>query len=246
MDSGYYFYPHVTHGLRSSGHGKVQDSSVPNFRIASSCRQGNAEQGNSFLALLSAPPSLLQCDFKEHSNLKSFTASSSSKLPFDGGAVISTSVGSVVPPIANGLPSEFQTNQNVQNGASPIFSSRGVANSNCSTKYGLHDGLETVNLSLQSSDLAKAVIHQLVSSNERAKDFSSIKGKWHNTSLGHAAKIPSSCIPISHKEPLQSNSSLPCQPSICTSECPRVNCLGASKCFSSSHQKSDTVVDDMY
>lgn len=230
MGSGHCFYPSVAPDLRSTMNGRVQDSMYPNIRNISSRRLGNAELGNSFLALLSGPPSLLQCDPQELPNLNAFS-SSSSKLPIDRGGVPNSAIGTGVPPTTTGLLSEHQINRNMQNGANFCSSSRAVVNSIYSSKSVLHDGLQNANLGLQGSDLANAVIHQLVPSNEKAKDFSSVKGKWKSASSVNVGKLCSSNIPISQKGPLEALSSVSSQSSVCTSGCPRVICLGASECF---------------
>ncbi|KAL5853168.1 hypothetical protein ACOSQ3_008286 [Xanthoceras sorbifolium] len=227
MDSGHYFYPHVVHDLRSAVQGRVQDPVTPNIQNINSCRLVPAELGNSFLALLSGPPSLLQCDFQEPSNSKTFRASSS-KLEIDGSGLTIGAVGSGVSPITSGPQSERQSNQNMQNGANISFtvSSRAAGNSNFGSNSVLHDGIQAANLSLPGSDLA--VIRKLVPGNEKAKDSSSMKGEWHKTSAANARKLRNPTIPMSEKVPLDANSSLYNQSSVCTSGCPRVICLGAS------------------
>ncbi|XP_031279661.1 uncharacterized protein LOC116138078 isoform X3 [Pistacia vera] len=216
MVSGHCFYPPVAPDLRSTMNGRVQDSMYPNIRNVSSRRLGNAELGNSFLALLSGPPSMLQCDPQELPNLNAFS-SSSSKLPIDGGGVPNIAIGTGVPPPTTGLLCEHQINRNMQNGANICSSSRAAVNSSYSSKSILHDGLQTANLGLPGSDLANAVIHQLVPSNEKAKDFSSVKGKWKSASSVNVGKLCSSNIPISQKGPLEALSSVSSQSSVCTS-----------------------------
>ena len=230
MDSGHYIYPHAVHDLRSAVQGRVQDLMTPNIQNINSGRLAHGELGNSFLALLSGPPSLLQCDFQEPSNSKAFRASSS-KLAFDGSGLTMRAVGSGVSPIVSGPPSEHPSNQNMQNGANRFFavSSRAPGNSNFGSNFVLHDGIQASNLSLPGSDLAKAVVHKLVPGNEKAKDSSSMKGEWHKTSSANARKLRNSTISMSEKVPLDTNSSLSNQSSICTSGCPRVICLGASE-----------------
>ncbi|KAK2659681.1 hypothetical protein Ddye_006214 [Dipteronia dyeriana] len=229
MDSGHYIYSHAVHDLRSAVQGRVQDLMTPNIQNINSSRLAHDELGNSFLALLSGPPSLSQCDFQEPSNSKAFRASSS-KLAIDGSGLTMHAVGSGVSPIVSGPPSEHQSNQNMQNGANRFFavSSRAPVNSNFDSNFVLHDGIQAANLSLPGSDLAKAVIHKLVPGNEKAKDSSSMKGEWHQTSSANARKLRNSTISMSEKVPLDTNSSLSNQSSICTSGCPRIICLGAS------------------
>ncbi|XP_044471547.1 uncharacterized protein LOC123200432 isoform X5 [Mangifera indica] len=221
--SSHCFYPPIAQGLRSTGNGRVLDSRYPNVQSISSRRLGNAELGNSFLALLSGPPSLLQCDPQEFPNPNAFS-SSCGKLPINGGGVLNSTIGSGVPPITTGLLSAHQINRNMQNGSNICSASRAVVNSNYSSKSVVRDVLQTEKLDLQGSDLANAVIHQLGPRNERAKEFCSVKGKWKSASSVNIGKL----FPISQKGPQEALSSVSSQSSICTSGCPRVICLGAS------------------
>ncbi|XP_059459428.1 uncharacterized protein LOC132188988 isoform X4 [Corylus avellana] len=111
MNTGFHSYPHVGSDLRSMMLGRMEDPFCSNSLNFSIHRSGCADLGNSFLALLSGPPSLLQCDFQELSY-----------------------------PKASGS-CENLGNQNPRNGADfcPVVSSRAVLSSNCSGNSVLHD-----------------------------------------------------------------------------------------------------------
>ncbi|XP_042989287.1 uncharacterized protein LOC122316660 isoform X3 [Carya illinoinensis] len=216
--SGYYSYPHAEPDLRSMVLGRMEDSVFSNSLSFSIHKTGRADLGNSFLALLSGPPSLLQCDFQEFSHPKS--SSSSGKLPSNVSSFSMNAVGSDIPLISNRLLSENLSNQNLRNGADfgPVFSSRAVVNSNGSNSV-LHD--------LQGLDLTKAVVSHIIPCNEKVKD-PSLNGECHVTNPADTWKLSSGNVQSSQNVPLEVNSSSSKQPSAFMSGCPRVFCLDKS------------------
>ncbi|XP_059459429.1 uncharacterized protein LOC132188988 isoform X5 [Corylus avellana] len=213
MNTGFHSYPHVGSDLRSMMLGRMEDPFCSNSLNFSIHRSGCADLGNSFLALLSGPPSLLQCDFQELSYPKA--SGSCGKLPSNGTSVTANAFGSDIPLTSSGLLSENLGNQNPRNGADfcPVVSSRAVLSSNCSGNSVLHD--------LQGSDLAKAVISHIVPGSEKVKG-PYLSGGWHSTS---AVKPNSMNVQSSQKMPLEANSSISKQSSTFMSGCPRVFCL---------------------
>ncbi|XP_075643736.1 uncharacterized protein LOC142614956 isoform X3 [Castanea sativa] len=206
-----YSYPHVASDLRSTVFGRMQDHFTTH-------KPGSVDLGNSFLALLSGSPSLLQCDFQDLSCPKS--SGSYGKLATNHSNVNVNSVGSGIPLISSGLQSEYLSNQNLQNGEDlcHIVSTRAVVNSNCSGNSALHD--------FQGSDLAKSVISShIVPGNEKVKVPYSLSGEWHHTI---PAKLGSMNVQCSQKLPLEADSSISKQSSSFMSGCPRVFCLGTS------------------
>ena len=209
-----YSFPHVAPDLRSTVFGRMQDHFTTH-------KPGSVDLGNSFLALLSGSPSLLQCDFQELSCPKS--SGSYGKLATNHSNVNVDSVGSDIPQISGGLQSEYLSNQNLQNGEDlcHIVSTRAVVNSNCSGNSALHD--------FQGSDLAKAVVSShIVPGNEKVKVPYSLSGEWHHTI---PAKLSSMNVQCSQKLPLEADSSISKQSSSFMSGCPRVFCLGTSECI---------------
>lgn len=221
MNTGYYSYPHAEPDLRSMVLGRMEDSVFSNSVSFSIHKTGRADLGNSFLALLSGPPSLLQCDFQEFSHPKS--SSSSGKLPSNVSSFSVNAVGSDIPLISSRLLSENLSNQNLRNGADfgPVFSSRAVVNSNSSNSV-LHD--------LQGSELTKAVVSHIIPCNEKVKD-PSLNGECHVTNPADTRKLSSGNAQSSQNVPLEANSSSSKQPSAFMSGCPRVFCLDKSECI---------------
>jgi hypothetical protein len=220
MNTGCYSFPHVGPDLRSTMFGRMQDPVFPNSLNFNIHKPGSADLGNSFLALLSGPPSLLQCDFQEFSCPK--PSGSSGKLPTIASSVNVNAVGSGIPLISSGLLSENLSNQNLRNGEDlcPVVSSRAEVRSNFSGNSVLHD--------FQGSDLAKAVISHIVPGNEKVN---SLSGEWHSTIPANPGKLSSPNVQCSQKLPLEANSSISKQSSSFMSGCPRVFCLGTSKCI---------------
>jgi hypothetical protein len=222
MNTGYHYYPHVGSDLRSTVLGRMEDPVFSNSLNFSIHRPGCADLGNSFLALLSGPPSLLQCDFQELSYPKA--SGSCGKLPSSGAGVTANAFGSDIPLISSGLLSENLSNQNLRNGADfcPVVSSRAMLSSNCSGNSILHD--------LQGSDLAKAVISNIVPGSEKVKG-PYLSGGWHSTTPVNTGKLNSMNVQSSQKMPLEANSSISKQSSTFMSGCPRVFCLDTSECM---------------
>lgn len=197
-------------------HGTVQDPLLPNYPDLNSQKSGIVNLGNSFLALLSAPPSLLQCDFKELSN---------SKLKSDNNSVVLNAIGNGVPLRHSGSPLEYMSEQNLQHGADfcPSNSTRAVVGSNCSSNLVLPG--------LQSPGLETRAIRCTVPGSEKSKGSLSLNGEWHGAVPLNAGKLPSTQVQTSHMKSVEENSFDSSQSYNFLSECPRVCCLGTGECF---------------
>ncbi|XP_007011788.2 PREDICTED: uncharacterized protein LOC18587744 [Theobroma cacao] len=218
INSGQYFHQHVAQDLSSTLHGRMRDPMPPNSSNLCSIKSNHSEQANSFLALLSGSPSLLQCDFQELSSRKVFNASRSVNI---------NDFGSEIPPIAGALLSETLSNQNTQNGANSVVPSRLVLSSTGSGVSFLHGSLHASNSNLQTSDLAKVVNHLRLPGTEKVKDVPTLNGDWYGTSsTTKAGNLYSKNIQMSTKRAEELNSSTSDQSSTNLSGCPRVFCLG--------------------
>ena len=177
----------------------------------SSLRTGHINLGNSFLALLSGPPSLLQSDFRELPY---------SKLMSDTNSIVVNTVGSGIPLTNSGLPSEYPSEQNLQCGTDfcSSISTRAVEGSNCTSN--------SVLPGLQSQCSETTAIHCMVPENEKAKGSFSSSREWHSTVALNAGRVSSTkvhatqlkCLEASHPFSIQSLNFL--------SDCPRVFCSG--------------------
>ncbi|XP_059592247.1 uncharacterized protein LOC100255892 isoform X4 [Vitis vinifera] len=228
INAGRYF-PTIAHEQRSAALGMIQEPLFSNTLNLGSYRSGHAELGNSFLALLSGPPSLLQCDLQQLLNPKPICTSN--KLPVYSSSVTVSTAGSGVPHAPTGSLSENLGYQKPRSGMDfcPIVSSTTAVSTNCSSTSVLHDALQAANLNLQSSDLAKATIHHMVPRNEKVREFSSLKGGWPvNTGSANFGKLHGTNIHASQKRPSEASSSLCDHQATFTSGCPRVFCFGTS------------------
>ena len=213
----------------------IQEPLFSNTLNLGSYRSGHAELGNSFLALLSGPPSLLQCDLQQLMNPKPICTSN--KLPVYSSSVTVSTAGSGVPHAPTGSLSENLGYQKPRSGMDfcPIVSSTTAVSTNCSSTSVLHDALQAANLNLQSADLAKATIHHMVPRNEKVREFSSLKGGWPvNTGSANFGKLHGTNIHASQKRPSEASSSLCDHQATFTSGCPRVFCFGTSECMNTS------------
>ncbi|XP_022729706.1 uncharacterized protein LOC111284891 isoform X3 [Durio zibethinus] len=218
MNSGQYFHEHATQDLSPTLHERMPDSMPSNYSNLCSHKSNHSELENSFLALLSGPPSLLQCDFLELSSRKVFNASRSVNI---------NDFGSEIPRTSGALLSENLSNQNTQTGAncSAVTSSLVSSSTSCCVSV-LHGSLHASNLNLQTSDLAKVVNCHMLPGTEKVKDFATLKGDCYVTSCAKAGNPHSKNIQMSPKIPEESNSFISDQPSTILSGCPRVFCLG--------------------
>ncbi|XVE53571.1 hypothetical protein DITRI_Ditri03aG0013600 [Diplodiscus trichospermus] len=218
MNSGLNFHQYATQELSSTLHERMQDLMPPNYSNLCSHKSNDSELENSFLALLSGPPSLLQCNFQELSSRKVFNASRSVNI---------NDFGSKVPRASSALLSENLSNQNTQNGANcSIAPSRLVLSSTSSSVSVLHGNLHASNSNLQTSDLVKAVNHHMLPSAEEVKNFATMKGDCYGTISAKAGNLHGKNILMSTRTPEESNSSIYDQSSTILSGCPRVFCLG--------------------
>ncbi|KAK9280332.1 hypothetical protein L1049_014020 [Liquidambar formosana] len=228
MNTGH-FYPHVAQDPRSTACGRVREPMLLNSINSGSYKSDHAELGNSFLAILSGPPSLLQCDFQQLSNPK--LCNTPSKLPINSSSVMIGAAGSGVPLTPSGPFSESLSNHNHRNGADlrPVVSSRAAVSTNCSGTSVLHNDLQPANFNLQRSDLTKAVVHHIFPGNDKVREFSSPSGEWHTAlNPANSGKLHSTAIQASQKMPLRRNTNISSQSSTFMSGCPRVFCLDTS------------------
>lgn len=227
INSGHNVYSHVRQELRSQIHGRMLDPSFSNISNLSSCSSSHAALGNSFLALLSGPASLLQFDIQEPLN-------SSSKLPIEFGSVIISPSGSKAPQASSALLSENGSYQNMPSGADlySIVSSRAVANSICGSNFVFQNGLPAPaeKIRTQGSDLPKPVVHHIGLGNEQVKDFSSLRGEWGSMPVANALKLPTANNQIPQKVPVEAESSSYQKSSTSAKGCPHVFCLDRSNC----------------
>lgn len=231
INTGRYF-PTIVHEQRSAALGMIQEPLFSNTLNFGSYRTSNAELGNSFLALLSGPSSLLQCDLAQFPNPK--TVSTSNKLPVYSSCDMVSNAGSGVPYARTGSLSENLCYQKPRNGMDlcPIVSSTTAVSTNSSSIALLHDALKAENLNVQSSDLAETLIHHIVPGNEKVWDFSSLKGGWPvNTGSANFGKLHGTDVRASQKRPSEGSVSLCNHQATLTSGCPRVFCLGTSECI---------------
>ena len=234
INAGRYF-PTIAHEQRPAALGMIQEPIFPNTLNLGSYRPGHAELGNSFLALLSGPPSLLQCDLQQLANPKPI--SSTNKLPVCSSSVMFSSAGCGVPHASTGSLSENLGYQKPRNSMDlcPVVSSTTTVSTNCNSTSVLHGALHTANLNFQSSDLAKAVIHHSIPANEKVRDFSSLNGGWPvNAGSANFGKLYGTNIHASQKRPSEASSSNCNHQATFTNRCPRVFCLGTSECMNTS------------
>ena len=222
MNSGQYFHQHATQDLSSTLHERMHGPMPLNYSNLFSHKSNHSELENSFLALLSGPPSLLQCDFQELSSRKVFNASRS---------VNFNDFGSEIPRTFDALLSENLSNQYTQNEANCSATPRLVLSSTGSGVSVLHGNLHASNLNLQTSDLVKVVNHHVLPGTEKVKDFAALKGDCYGTSSAKAGNPHSKNIQMSQKIHEESNSSISDQSSTILSGCPRVSCLGTGECM---------------
>ncbi|CAK7353818.1 unnamed protein product [Dovyalis caffra] len=221
INSGQYFYPLVGHDLRSQGHGRMLDCMVSNVSNLSS-HSGNVDLGNSFLALLSGPASFLPCDFQELPS--SQQVGTSHRVPTEVNSTAFSAIGSRFPLTSGRIPSENLSYQNQRNGADPVVSSK--AASACHSV--LQHGPQAANFAIQSSDLAKAVIHHKISDIEKVKGSSNLRGVWRSTTPVNDVKLPDTNCKMPQKLPTEAEFSVSKNSSAFSRQHPRVFCLGKS------------------
>ncbi|KAJ8751839.1 hypothetical protein K2173_026036 [Erythroxylum novogranatense] len=210
--------------LRSQVHGRISDPMFHSISGLNFSSLNRAEVGNSFLALLSGPASLLHGEFQDLSNPKSSNASSKHAIE-----VSSMATGTGFPPISSGMLSENANFQSLQDGLGfcPLASSKAVASSCSGSNSHLQYGLQAVNSGGQSLNLAKPVSHCLQHCND-LNDYCSLNGKWNCTLPVNTKKFQTTSVQIPQKPPFEAESSAFNNVSMSTSDCPRVYCLEIS------------------
>ena len=211
-NTSYSSYPYDPRDLRRTILGTMHGPMSPNYQNLSSQKSSYASVGNSFLALLSGPPSVLQCDFKEFP---------SSKLMNDSNSVVVNAIGGGTMLTFNGLPPVYPSEQNLQLGADShtSVSTRGASGSSCKGN--------SVLPGLPGTELETAFIHHIVPGSEKAKSSFSLNAELHNAAPSNAGKVSITKVQVSSVEENSSHS-----PSF-LSNCPRVFCLGTGECFNS-------------
>lgn len=191
--------------------GMVQDPPFTDHLNLSFYKSGQVNLGNSFLALLSGPPSLLQCDFKEFPNLK---------LTSDSNSVVVNTIGSGIPLTYTGLPSEYPSEHNLQLGTDfcPSISTRAIEGSDCSSNSVLRgfrcQGPETT------------AIPCMVPVSEKAKGSFSMSRECYGAVATNAEKVSCTKVQTSQVKSIEASPSFSNQSSSFLSDCPRVFCLG--------------------
>ncbi|KAJ1407786.1 Jas TPL-binding domain [Sesbania bispinosa] len=185
----------------------------PNFLHSTNHGSGHADAGNSFLALLYGPPSLLQCDFQELSDRKICT-SSSNCTPASGNSVDSIESGAFITS-GGRLITENLINHNLQGCAYTLadISSRAMVGLNSGGNFVLND--------IWSSNTDSQ--HTFPGGDKARESFAS-RGQCHVTSLASNLNVCCSNIQTTSKMALEQ-----CSPKNATSfvsGCPRVFCMG--------------------
>ena len=213
MNAGHCPYPRVAHGLKSKFIGGMQDPVYPSFRYSTNC----GDAGNSFVALLYGPPSLLQCDFQELSDQKLCTSSSNCAAA-SGNSVVDSKERGALPTSSGGLITENLNNHNLQSrpDAIPDISSRAMV--------GLSSSSHSVFDDIQSSGAAQPT----VPGGEKARGPFSFGTQWCGTSLASSVSVCSSDIQTTPNMVLEQCFSK--HNSLVMSGCPRVFCMGKSEC----------------
>ncbi|KAB2019972.1 hypothetical protein ES319_D07G034200v1 [Gossypium barbadense] len=218
MNYGQYFRQHTTQDLSSTLHERVHDPMRPNNSNLFSHKSSQSELANSFVALLSGPPSLLQCDFQELSSRKVFNASRYGNI---------NDVSSETPRAYGTLLSENWSKQNTENGGKcSAVPSRLELSSSSSGVSVLPCNFHASSVNVQTSDLAEVVNHHMVPGTEKVVDFATLKGDCYSTVSAKPGNPHSKNIRMSMKIPEELNSSISDQSSTILSGCPRVFCLG--------------------
>ncbi|KAK8535219.1 hypothetical protein V6N13_081357 [Hibiscus sabdariffa] len=218
MNYGQYFRQHATEDLNSTLNERMHDPMRPNNSNLFSHKSNQAELANSFLALLSGPPSLLQCDFQELSSRRVFNVSRNANI---------NDFSSESPRTHGALLSENQSNQTTENEANcSAIPSRLVSSSSGSAVPVSHGNFHVSNLNLQTSDLAKVVNHHMLPGTEKGRNFATLKGDCYGTGVVRTGNPHNKNVQISTKIREESNSSISDKPSTFLSGCPRVFCLG--------------------
>lgn len=232
VNSSYCLYPRVSHGLRPKFVGGMQDPYYPRFSCVTNHAASHADAENSFLALLSGPPSLLQCEFHELSDSKPCT--SSANFLAAGGNFVVDSVGSgTFLTTTKGLLTEKFSNHKMQikGDAFPAITSRAM--------IGLSSG---VNYVFPDSQRADTSVQPSVPCIEKAREPISSKSQCCGTTPASNLNICSSDIQAMPNVALEGSSSKTATPFM--SGCPRVFCVGKSECLN--HVFSYWLRDSMF
>ncbi|XP_020235631.1 uncharacterized protein LOC109815338 isoform X3 [Cajanus cajan] len=214
MNASYCLYPQVAHGLRSKFVEGKQGPVYPSFPHSTTHGSGEDDSGNSFLALLYSPPSLLQYDFQDLSDRK---------LCISSGDCTAAIGNSVVPSIERGtfrtsglgLITENLINHNLQSCVNTYsgLSSRGMVGLNNSSNFVFHD--------IQSSNTAT---QPTVPGDEKSRESFSSPGQCLGTTPASSLNVCCSDMQTTPNMALELSS----KSTSFMSGCPRVFCMGKS------------------
>lgn len=216
MTASYCLYPQVAHDLRSKFGGK-QCPVYPGFYHSTTHGSVQADTGNSFLALLHGPPSLLQHDFQDLSDRKLCISSGDCSAAI-GKSVVGSIESGTCQTSGVGLITENLINFKLQSWAntSPEILSRAMV--------GLSDNSNIVFHDIQSSHTAT---QPTVPGGEKATESFSSPGQCH-TGPAYSLNVCCSNIQTTPNMASERCSSKYATPFI--SGCPRVFCMGQSEC----------------
>ncbi|KAF7817278.1 Histone-lysine N-methyltransferase TRX1 [Senna tora] len=216
VNSSHCLYPQVAHGLRSKFDGGMQDPDYLRFPYTINHASGHADAENSFLALLSGPPSLLQCELQELSDPKSGTSSGNYSTASRNFVVDSVGTGTILTS-SKGLMTEKLTNHKMQTKVDsfPAITSREMV--------GLSSGINNVFPDIQRAD---AYIQPALPVSENAREpHCSTRQRCGAIPLSNL-NICSSYIQDMPNMALEESFSKMATPFM--SGCPRVFCMGKS------------------
>lgn len=214
MNAIYCLYPQVAHGLRSKFGGK-QHPVYPSFSHSTTHGSVQADTGNSFLALLHGPPSVLQHDFQDLSD-RNHCLSSCDCTAAIGNSVVGSIESGTFRTSGVGLITENLINRNLQSWANTSeISSRAMVGLINTSNFVFHD--------IQSSNTAT---QPTVPGSEKARESFSSPGQCQGTGPAFSLNVCRSDIQTTPNMASEQCSSKYATPLM--GGCPRVFCMGKS------------------
>ncbi|XP_068471510.1 uncharacterized protein [Phaseolus vulgaris] len=209
-----YFYPQVALGLRSKFVGGKQVPDYPSFPLSTTLGSGQADAGNSFLALLHGTPSLLQYDFQNLSERTLGISSGDSTDAIRNSFVSSIERGNFWTS-GVGLITENLINCNLQSWVNnfPEISSRAMVGLNNSSNFVFHN--------IRGSNTAT---QPTVPGGGKARESFSFPGQCRGTCPAFGQNVCCSDIQTTPNIALEWCSSKSATSFM--SGCPRVFCMG--------------------
>jgi len=214
-----YFYPQVALGLRSKFVGGNQGPVYPSFPLSTTLGSGQADAGNSYLALLYGTPSLLQYDFQNLSE-RMLGISSGDSTDAIGNYFVSSIESGTFRTSGVGLITENLINCNLQSWVNnfPEISSRAMVGLNNCSNFFFHN--------IRGSNTAT---QHTVPGGEKAREPFSFPGQCRGTCPAFGLNVCCSDIQTTPNIALEW-----CSSKYATSfmnGCPRVFCMGKSECY---------------